>query len=102
MTTGNVPSFYALPGTRVWHDYLNLLHLPYTLWNSLRLVIDAHRHSHKHSSVDMAGYSILRIDCATNGRAIKRPKLEHQNGILQWVSSGGRTKGPCRTPCGIA
>lgn len=33
MTAGNVPSFYALPGTRVWHDYVNLLHLPYTLWN---------------------------------------------------------------------
>ncbi len=33
MATGNIPAFYALPGTRAWHDYLNLLHLPYTLWN---------------------------------------------------------------------
>ena len=33
MATGRVPAFYALPGTRAWHDYLNLLHLPYTLWN---------------------------------------------------------------------
>ena len=41
MTTGNVPSFYALPGTRVWHDYLNLLHLPYTLWNSSIVVLGA-------------------------------------------------------------
>lgn len=30
---GNIPAFYALSGTRWWHDYLNLLHLPYTLWN---------------------------------------------------------------------
>jgi hypothetical protein len=34
-----VPAFYALPGTRVWHDYVNLLHLPYTLWNSSIVVI---------------------------------------------------------------
>ena len=33
MTTGNIPAFYALSGTRAWHDYLNLLHVPYTLWN---------------------------------------------------------------------
>ena len=41
MTTENVPSFYALPGTREWHDYLNLLHLPYTLWNSSIVVLGA-------------------------------------------------------------
>jgi len=33
MATKNIPAFYALPGTRAWHDYVNLLHLPYTLWN---------------------------------------------------------------------
>ena len=41
MSTGNVPSFYALPGTRGWHDYLNLLHLPYTLWNMSLVVLGA-------------------------------------------------------------
>ena len=39
MATGNIPAFYALPGTRVWHDYLNLLHLPYTLWNLSNVVL---------------------------------------------------------------
>ena len=33
MATKNIPAFYALPGTRAWHDYVNLLPLPYTLWN---------------------------------------------------------------------
>ncbi len=33
MATGNIPAFYALSGARAWHDYLNLLHMPYTLWN---------------------------------------------------------------------
>ena len=33
MATKNIPAFYALSGTRAWHDYVNLLHLPYTLWN---------------------------------------------------------------------
>ena len=39
MATGNIPAFYALPGTRAWHDYLNLLHLPYTLWNLSNVVL---------------------------------------------------------------
>ena len=41
MTTGNRPAFYALLGTKGWHDYLNLLHVPYTLWNLSNVVLGA-------------------------------------------------------------
>ena len=41
MATGKRPAFYALPGTKVWQDYLNLLHLPYTLWHLAYVVLGA-------------------------------------------------------------
>ena len=33
MATRKRPTFYALPGAKWWQDYINLLHLPYTLWH---------------------------------------------------------------------
>ena len=41
MATGKSPAFYALPGTNGWQDYLNLLHLPYTLWHLSYVVLGA-------------------------------------------------------------
>ena len=41
METGKRPAFYALPGTRGWQDYLNLLHVPYTLWHMSYVVLGA-------------------------------------------------------------
>ena len=41
MTTGKGPAFYALPGTKGWQDYLNLLHVPYTLWHLAYVVLGA-------------------------------------------------------------
>ena len=41
MATRNNPAFYALPGTRAWQDYLNLLHVPYTLWHLSYVVLGA-------------------------------------------------------------
>ena len=41
MATGKRPAFYALPGTRGWQDYLNLLHVPYTLWHMSYVVLGA-------------------------------------------------------------
>ncbi len=41
MATGKRPAFYALPGTRGWQDYLNLLHIPYTLWHLSYVVLGA-------------------------------------------------------------
>ena len=41
MTTGKRPAFYALPGTKGWQDYLNLLHVPYTLWHLAYVVLGA-------------------------------------------------------------
>ncbi len=33
MATDKKPAFYALSGTEWWHGYLDLLHVPYTLWH---------------------------------------------------------------------
>ena len=33
MATGKKPAFYAFSGTKWWQGYLNLLHVPYTLWH---------------------------------------------------------------------
>lgn len=41
MATGKRPAFYALPGTGGWQDYLNLLHVPYTLWHMGYVVLGA-------------------------------------------------------------
>ena len=41
MATGKRPAFYALPGTNGWQDYLNLLHVPYTLWHLGYVVLGA-------------------------------------------------------------
>ena len=41
MATGKSPAFYALPGTKAWQDYVNLLHLPYTLWHLSYVVLGA-------------------------------------------------------------
>ena len=35
------PAFYALPGAKWWQDYINLLHLPYTLWHMAYVVLGA-------------------------------------------------------------
>ena len=41
MTTGKKPAFYALSGTEWWHGYLDLLHVPYTLWHLSYVVLGA-------------------------------------------------------------
>jgi len=41
MATGKSPAFYALTGTKGWQDYLNLLHVPYTLWHLSYVVLGA-------------------------------------------------------------
>ena len=41
MATGNRPAFYALAGAKGWQDYLNLLHVPYTLWHLAYVVLGA-------------------------------------------------------------
>ncbi len=41
MATGKSPAFYALPGIKGWHGYLNLLHVPYTLWHLGYVVLGA-------------------------------------------------------------
>jgi len=41
MATGKRPAFYALPGTSGWQAYLNLLHVPYTLWHLGYVVLGA-------------------------------------------------------------
>ena len=41
MATGKRPAFYALPGAKGWQDYLNLLHVPYTLWHMAYVVLGA-------------------------------------------------------------
>ena len=41
MTTGKTPAFYALAGTTAWKDYVNLLHIPYTLWHLSYVVLGA-------------------------------------------------------------
>ncbi len=41
MATGKRPAFYALPGAKGWQDYVNLLHVPYTLWHLGYVVLGA-------------------------------------------------------------
>ena len=41
MATKKRPAFYALPGAKWWQDYINLLHLPYTLWHMAYVVLGA-------------------------------------------------------------
>ena len=41
MATRKRPTFYALPGAKWWEDYINLLHLPYTLWHMAYVVLGA-------------------------------------------------------------
>ena len=41
MATRKRPAFYALTGTGGWQDYLNLLHVPYTLWHMGYVVLGA-------------------------------------------------------------
>ena len=41
METGKRPAFYALAGAKGWQDYLNLLHIPYTLWHLSYVVLGA-------------------------------------------------------------
>ena len=41
MATGKSPAFYALAGAKGWQDYLNLLHVPYTLWHLSYVVLGA-------------------------------------------------------------
>ncbi len=41
MATGKRPAFYALQGAKGWQDYLNLLHVPYTLWHMGYVVLGA-------------------------------------------------------------
>ena len=33
MRTGKTPAFYALGASAAWKDYVNLLHIPYTMWH---------------------------------------------------------------------
>ena len=39
--TGNTPAFYAMAAGSGWKDYVNLLHLPYTLWHLSYVVLGA-------------------------------------------------------------
>ena len=39
--TGNTPAFYALDAGGSWRDYVNLLHVPYTLWHLSYVVLGA-------------------------------------------------------------
>ena len=41
MATRKKPAFYALRGSKGWQDYLNLLHVPYTLWHLGYVVLGA-------------------------------------------------------------
>ena len=41
MATSKRPAFYALSGAKGWQDYLNLLHVPYTLWHMAYVVLGA-------------------------------------------------------------
>ena len=41
MATRKSPAFYALTGAKGWQDYLNLLHVPYTLWHLSYVVLGA-------------------------------------------------------------
>ena len=41
MSTGKSPAFYALNTSHTWQNYLNLLHVPYTLWHLSYVVLGA-------------------------------------------------------------
>ena len=41
MSTGKTPAFYALGASGAWKDYVNLLHIPYTLWHLSYVVLGA-------------------------------------------------------------
>ena len=41
MMTGKTPAFYALATSGAWKDYVNLLHIPYTLWHLSYVVLGA-------------------------------------------------------------
>ncbi len=41
MRTGKTPAFYALGASAAWKDYVNLLHIPYTLWHLSYVVLGA-------------------------------------------------------------
>ena len=41
MRTGKTPAFYALGPSGAWKDYVNLLHIPYTLWHLSYVVLGA-------------------------------------------------------------
>ncbi|MEK7806266.1 MAG: hypothetical protein AAB528_00895 [Chloroflexota bacterium] len=41
MRSEKAPAFYALPAGSAWKDYVNLLHLPYTLWHLSYVVLGA-------------------------------------------------------------
>ena len=41
MRTGKTPAFYALAASGAWKDYVNLLHIPYTLWHLSYVVLGA-------------------------------------------------------------
>ena len=41
MSTGKTPAFYALGASGAWKDYINLLHIPYTLWHLSYVVLGA-------------------------------------------------------------
>ena len=41
MKTGKTPAFYALDATSAWKEYVNLLHVPYTLWHLSYVVLGA-------------------------------------------------------------
>ena len=41
MSTGKTPAYYALGASGAWKDYVNLLHIPYTLWHLSYVVLGA-------------------------------------------------------------
>ena len=41
MGTGKTPAFYALDSNTPWKAYVNLLHVPYTLWHLSYVVLGA-------------------------------------------------------------
>lgn len=41
MTSRKPPAFYALEGTAPWKEYVNLLHIPYTVWHLSYVVLAA-------------------------------------------------------------
>ena len=41
MSTRKTPAFYALGASGAWKDYVNILHIPYTLWHLSYVVLGA-------------------------------------------------------------